>query len=299
MLFRGTESPSAEDPLWRGGKVSGSLSLKSRVLSEGMTTSRLPVKVAPAVPAAAPASAPIAAPLPPPVNPPINAPPAPPPPIMAALRLPRPLDCCATTLVMSLYDLPFSVSDVSCRLRPPSPLILPADSALRITPLTGAPTGMTVSSPESTGLAMDASNSWFTCELFVLIGLVVRMLRTVPADTTIGGGGVGVGVGAGVGVSTGEGTGELSGSLGGGVSALGFLGLGACSAGEEACGAEVSLDGVGLASCWLAALCFSLALLLRQPDPKLSSRMAVRILTRTFVRMGILQLRRDEAVGKS
>ena len=73
-----------------------------------------------------------------------------------------------------------------------------------MTPFTGAPFGITTSFPESTGLASDASNSWLLFELFVPMGLVVRMLRAVPFASTIGvGAGVGVGVGGGVGVSVG------------------------------------------------------------------------------------------------
>jgi hypothetical protein len=59
---------------------SGWVSVKLRPVSAGKTTSALPVKAAPAVPAPAPTAAPMAAPLPPPAMPPIKAPaPAPPP----------------------------------------------------------------------------------------------------------------------------------------------------------------------------------------------------------------------------
>src|SRR5215468_5370074 len=70
---------------------SGELSLKVRAVSAGRTTSALPVKAAPAVPAPAPAAAPMAAPLPPPAIPPIRAPNPAPPPTATAVRLPLPL----------------------------------------------------------------------------------------------------------------------------------------------------------------------------------------------------------------
>src|SRR6476646_2114576 len=99
------------------------------------------------------------------------------------------------------------------------------------------------------------------------------MLRAVPAGNTTG---VGDGVGVGVGVSAGVDVGELSGVA----SDLGFgagLGFGlpgvALPSGEGSGGADVSLGGVGLVSCWLDADCFSLALLVRQPGT--SSNMAM------------------------
>ena len=137
-------------------------------------------------------------------------------------------------------------------------MILPAASDLRITPFTGAPAGITVSPFMITGLAMDASNGWFACELLVLSGPVVRTLITVPEGTVIGvGAGVGVGVAVGVGVGVGvsaEGVG-VSPAGAGEASDFGFfLGFGlGCSAGaaagEAAGGAEVSGIGVGLVSC--------------------------------------------------
>jgi hypothetical protein len=51
-------------------------------------------------------------------------------------------------------------------------------------------------SPTISGLASEASNSWFGFAEAVLICPVVRTLNVVPAGITIGGGGVGSGVGA-------------------------------------------------------------------------------------------------------
>jgi hypothetical protein len=76
----------------------------------------------------------------------------------------------------------------------------PADSDWGIVPVTGAPLGTTTVLPTISGLASDASNCCFACDVPLVIGPVVRTPRVVPAGIATG---VGVGVGAGVGGATG------------------------------------------------------------------------------------------------
>jgi len=69
----------------------------------------------------------------------------------------------------------------------------PADFAWGMVPETGAPLRTTTVLPTISGLASDASNFCVAC-VPVVMGEVVRTLRSVPAGITTGGG---VGVGAG------------------------------------------------------------------------------------------------------
>src|SRR5579883_3345137 len=75
--------------------VTGSRSVNSKRVSDGIFTCWPCVAACTAVPPPAPTAAPIAAPLPPPASPPISAPSTVPPPITAAERFPReaPFSC--------------------------------------------------------------------------------------------------------------------------------------------------------------------------------------------------------------
>src|ERR1700704_1709741 len=76
----------------------------------------------------------------------------------------------------------------------------PADFDSGILPVTGAPLGTTTVLPTIIGLTSDASNFCFACDAPLVIGPVVRTVRSVPAGITTGGG-VGVGVGGATGAS--------------------------------------------------------------------------------------------------
>src|SRR5580765_6904647 len=111
------------------------------------------------------------------------------------------------------------------------------------------------------------------------------MLIVVPAATTIG-----VGAGVGVGVALASAAGVASCRLRGVASDGGsdfFLGAGAGWAAllPGAGGGAVSFGGAGVAACCCAtsALCFSFALLLRQPWT--SSDMVITAMNVSFVRM--------------
>jgi hypothetical protein len=112
------------------------------------------------------------------------------------------------------------------------------------------------------------------------------MLIVVPAAITIG---VGAGVGVGVGVALASAAGVASCRLRGVASDGGadfFLGAGAGWAAllSGAGGGAVSFGGAGVAACCAtSALCFSFALLLRQPCT--SSDMVITAINVSFVRM--------------
>ena len=123
----------------------------------------------------------------------------------------------------------------------------------------------------------------------MVIAFVVRTLTVVPAGITIGvGAGVGVGVGEGVGVGVALASGVASCWLAGVASDCGtdlFLGAGAgWAALLSGGGGAVSFEGAGVAVCCVAsAVCFSFALLLRQPWT--SSDMVITAINVSFVRM--------------
>src|SRR5579883_50001 len=172
------------------------VSLKLTADSAGSVISRLPVRPAPAVPAPPPTSAPMAAPLPPPANAPINAPAPAPPPIIAALRLPLPVEDCAMVEVATECGTPCTVTDVRVIANSAAPLKRPADFALVTSPDTLDPAGMTVSPPTTTGSTRLPVK---LCPLWLILdptASVRRTRRTVPAGTIFGLGGAGLSAGA-------------------------------------------------------------------------------------------------------
>src|SRR5579863_8914037 len=148
--------------------------------------SRLPVIAVPAVPAPAPTPAPMAAPLPPPASAPMSAPTTAPPPAPSAVRLPRPLLDSVTSVVLSLYSSPFTLTELSVRVIAAFPLNLPADLASVTVPVALAPLGITTLSPTTTGSARDASKRSPALLVFELTDWSAVTTSSLPALTTIG-----------------------------------------------------------------------------------------------------------------